>query len=341
MSKRVHSLRSPNSLCHRISISPPVTTSLLCKKNSTPVCLRTYAEDKKKEKDDKKDLKPKKDAKAPVAAPAAEAAPEDEKIIYKNPNPLKALRTKQKKVDLSILPLDTAQLDYNIRVALMMKRIPLVEIKPKWEQDLIDWEAERAAEKLKAWEEASDLRLEMELKFRAAKTSKKQQKKGANNASPIKRKKTEEEEDFKGLLDSEAETKVWPLITEEDEKGNVKSLYRKLTQNLFLLIRKSESSPWIFPTIDYHPEDLSCIRKTANRGLLETIGDDVEHHIIGNAPIDFRQTSSSGKDKPNDRVFYFLTLYKYGSPDIEEGKCQDYAWVTRDEMKENVKITHG
>jgi len=303
------SLSGPNTFSQTISILPSrPSTSLYRSSNvtSTFVQSRSYAEDKKKEKDDKKDMKPKKDAKAaatPAAAAAAETPAEEEKMVYKGVNPLKALRVKPKKVDLSILPLDTSKLDYNVRVAMITKRLPLVEIKPKWEQDKLDWDKTRLLEQHKRWEEASDLRLEMELKFRAAKTSKKQKKQMSTQVAAPKKKKMDEE---KGILDVEVEKKVYPLLTEHDESGNVRTLYRKLTQNLYLLIRKTADSPWEFPSTAWSVGDKSCIRKTANRAVIENVGDDVDHFILGNAPVDFLDTPSKGGEKPTDRVRFSI-----------------------------------
>ncbi|PRP86714.1 hypothetical protein PROFUN_02863 [Planoprotostelium fungivorum] len=319
LAQTVSPLRSTNNVCKRLTLSSRQNLSASYAPSNT--FSRGYADAKKpaeKKEEPKKEKREKKEE-------------EDTKEVFKGPNVLKALRVKTKFVDQSKLPLDTSGLDYNIRVAMLIKRIPLVSITPQWKLDYDDMklisQKTEAAALMKQWEQDGRDRLEMELKFRAQKTGKKNKKQMAN--TPVLKKRIVDDGTTSILSE-----KIWPLITSNDEKGILNTTYRQLTENLYMLIKKTEGSPWQFPEVGWVSQDLSNLKKTADRVSLETLGDDVNVHVLGNAPIQYRDVSTrSGGEKPKDRIFYYTAVYMYGKPDIVKDKCHEYIWVTRDEIK--------
>lgn len=76
-----------------------------------------------------------------------------------------------------------------------------------------------------------------------------------------------------------------PKITKDDEADNRKSLYRKLAEPLYLIVKKPKEMemPWQFPTA-YHQGD-QTIRQTAEKGLKASCGEDLMTYFLGNAPV--------------------------------------------------------
>jgi len=79
-------------------------------------------------------------------------------------------------------------------------------------------------------------------------------------------------------------------------------LYRKLTENLYLLVKDSDTEKWIFPTVNWEYDyDKNNLRKTADRALdIWQIKKYFEVWWKGNAPIGYFDTNK------DNRIFFFI-----------------------------------
>lgn len=138
-----------------------------------------------------------------------------------------------------------------------------------------------------------------------------------------------------------------PRITEDDKKGNVRSLDRCLDRSTYLILKVptntkvvKETGEWCFPMIQWNSDE--TIRETAERSLSTLCGSDLDCYFIGNAPIGHAVYEYPTPDKDNFRgtkIFFNHSVYLYGQVIIpkESSPILDYAWVTHDELKEYFK----
>lgn len=113
------------------------------------------------------------------------------------------------------------------------------------------------------------------------KTTKKKDNKQKTQAetSPIQISETSEALDEAQTQDNDYP--VGSLITEADKSGDRTTLYRALTQRLFLIVRSADTD-WHFPTRRWQQQE--TLRATAERAL-RLLGKRAELQVIGNAPI--------------------------------------------------------
>jgi len=133
-------------------------------------------------------------------------------------------------------------------------------------------------------------------------------------------------------------TKIQPFITEQDISDDRKSLYRKLTKRLYLIVKKPRTNhQWQFPQGLYDDEDESVLRETAQRELKKEFGKDLNVHWLGNAPMGHYSYHLPAAEKTKysadaTKVFFFKGVYLHGN--VKLNSLQDYLWVTRRELKE-------
>jgi len=120
----------------------------------------------------------------------------------------------------------------------------------------------------------------------------------------------------------------YSLITPDDKSNNRTSLYRKLTENLYLLVKDSDTEKWIFPTVNWEYDyDKNNLRKTADRALdIWQIKKYFEVWWKGNAPIGYFDPNKE------NRIFYYRSEYINGFIKQEHGI--EHLWVSREELKE-------
>jgi len=133
----------------------------------------------------------------------------------------------------------------------------------------------------------------------------------------------------------------WPVITPDDISDNRKSLYRKLRNHLYLIVKKPRKDfPWQFPQGGWEPKDTDHLRTTAERELIEELGPDLIHFFIGHAPLGCQEYSftEEAQKKYNGavgaKVFFYRVQYIRGEIKLNTNELEDYLWVTKAELKE-------
>ncbi|XP_057743592.1 uncharacterized protein LOC130961639 [Arachis stenosperma] len=130
-----------------------------------------------------------------------------------------------------------------------------------------------------------------------------------------------------------------PRITEADKTNDRKSLQRALDRRLYLLLfgntygAPSGKPVWHFPEKVYESEE--NMRKCAETALKSIIGDLSHTYFVGNAPMGHmvvQPTEDTSKSTPFKRFFFKSQVIAKNKFNI--GKCEDFVWVTKDELLE-------
>lgn len=129
-----------------------------------------------------------------------------------------------------------------------------------------------------------------------------------------------------------------PRITEADKTNDKKSLQRALDRRLYLLLYgKAHGSPsgkpvWHFPEKVYESEE--TLRKCAESALQSVLGDLSHTYFVGNAPMAHMvmQETDNVPDSCYKKFFFKSQVIATNKFDI--GKCDDFVWVTKDELLE-------
>ncbi|KAG6407221.1 hypothetical protein SASPL_130207 [Salvia splendens] len=116
------------------------------------------------------------------------------------------------------------------------------------------------------------------------------------------------------------------------------SLQRALDRRLYLLLYgssfDSNGTPvWHFPEKVYDSEP--TLRKCAESALESVVGDLSKTYFVGNAPMGHTVVQPAENDKvdaPSKRFFFKSQLIATSKINVE--KCEDYLWVTKDELLE-------
>ncbi|XP_042006185.1 39S ribosomal protein L46, mitochondrial-like [Salvia splendens] len=142
----------------------------------------------------------------------------------------------------------------------------------------------------------------------------------------------------RGQGDHHIEYTPAPRITEADKTNDKKSLQRALDRRLYLLLYgssfDSNGTPvWHFPEKVYDSEP--TLRKCAESALESVVGDLSKTYFVGNAPMGHTVVQPAENDKvdaPSKRFFFKSQLIATSKINVE--KCEDYLWVTKDELLE-------
>ncbi|RZC62148.1 hypothetical protein C5167_023928 [Papaver somniferum] len=145
--------------------------------------------------------------------------------------------------------------------------------------------------------------------------------------------------DARGKGDIQIEYVPAPRITEADKNNDRKSLQRALDRRLYLLLYgNSYESPagkpvWHFPEKVYEKEE--TLRKCAESALQSVIGDLSHTYFVGNAPFAHMiiPPKEDSNDVPSLKRFFFKSQV-IAANKFNVGKCEDYVWVTKDELLE-------
>jgi large subunit ribosomal protein L46 len=130
-----------------------------------------------------------------------------------------------------------------------------------------------------------------------------------------------------------------PRITEADKINDKKSLNRALDNRLYLLLySNNHESPgdkpvWHFPEKAYESED--TLRLCAESALKSVIGDLSHTYFVGNAPMGHInvQPTETENNLPSLKRFFFKSQV-IAATHFDIKKCQDFVWVTKDELLE-------
>ena len=133
----------------------------------------------------------------------------------------------------------------------------------------------------------------------------------------------------KGLEENLPDFEAAPRETEADRLGDRSTIYRKLQEFLFLVV-KDKSDKWGFAKLKH--EDGETMRQTAERSLKEFAGDSIECWVVGNAPQGHYEESDG-------TTFYYRGSYIEGDLKLENNYV-DHAWVTKEELGEYFDEKH-
>eukprot|EP01018_Ginkgo_biloba_P018652 Gb_35299 [translate_table: standard] len=131
-----------------------------------------------------------------------------------------------------------------------------------------------------------------------------------------------------------------PRITDADKINDKRSLQRALDRRLYLLLHgtpygaSKEKPIWHFPEKLYTNEE--TMRKCAESALKSVIGGLSDVYFVGNAPCGHLvvKSTQSGNDIPPYLKQFFFKSQVIGSGKYTISKCDDYVWVTKDELLE-------
>jgi len=143
----------------------------------------------------------------------------------------------------------------------------------------------------------------------------------------------------------ESPEKVYPLLTEADEKNDRRSLYRKLTNKLYLIVKKPrDNHSWQFPQGGNSFVDLDNLRNTAKRELQEEVGPSLNVWWVGQYPMAFFMynlppAEQAKYDAEATQIFFYKAIYLDGEINLNKNELVDYQWVTRRELREYLDPT--
>ncbi len=137
--------------------------------------------------------------------------------------------------------------------------------------------------------------------------------------------------------DGESPYKVTiPMETEADKQNDRKSMDRKITESLYLLV-KSKDGKWTFPEWEFDAQkDKNSLRLCAEKNLDKTIGPSFKSHVLSSSPcghIEMTYQAPKGAFI-GSRTFFLHSVYLKGQMKLDSALYSDYLWVTKDEMKE-------
>ncbi|XP_051136369.1 uncharacterized protein LOC127255009 [Andrographis paniculata] len=145
--------------------------------------------------------------------------------------------------------------------------------------------------------------------------------------------------DARGKGDYQIDFTPASRITEADKKNDRRSLQRALDRRLYLLLYgtaygSSGNPVWHFPEKVYESEQ--TLRKCAESALKSVIGDLSHTYFVGNAPMGHMivlPPETEQADSSSFKRFVFKSQV-IAADEFNVGKCQDYVWVTKDELLE-------
>ncbi|KAL2535283.1 decoy [Forsythia ovata] len=146
--------------------------------------------------------------------------------------------------------------------------------------------------------------------------------------------------DSRGKGDYQIEFDPAPRITEADKSNNKRSLQRALDRRLYLLLygpkfgSPSGKSAWHFPEKVYASEQ--TLRECAESALKSVIGDLSHTYFVGNAPMGHMVIHRAEADQViNSFKRFFFKSQVIATNKFNIGKCEDFVWVTKDELLEH------
>jgi large subunit ribosomal protein L46 len=128
-----------------------------------------------------------------------------------------------------------------------------------------------------------------------------------------------------------------PRVTEADKTNDKKSLQRALDKRLYLLIygnskgAPNEKPGWHFPEKVYESEE--TLRKCAESALKSLLGDLSHTYFVGNAPMGHMVIQPT-ESPPDSYKRFFFKSQLIAANKFNIRKCEDYVWVTKDELLE-------
>ena len=209
-------------------------------------------------------------------------------------------------------------LDFQIRVMTIIERLPVVTPdKPQWEKDFLDLKDYLDCYGKVYPEDSGFMSLE--------------------GGDPGEDYLTDEE-----LLASLPEgLKPAPRITEADETGDVRALYRKLSHKIFLTIQKKDGR-WTFPSAV--AEEDETLLEVATRAAQSAVGKDLELYCPSNCPMAVTMNVFSEEERRKTGFYGEKTfIYRVQRDDgdvsmktVNDEEIQDFGWLAKDEIVQRV-----
>ncbi|KAG8653502.1 39S ribosomal protein L46, mitochondrial isoform X2 [Manihot esculenta] len=121
------------------------------------------------------------------------------------------------------------------------------------------------------------------------------------------------------------------------DKADSRSLQRALDRRLYLLLYgkaygSSGEPVWHFPEKVYEAED--TLRKCAESALHSVLGDLSHTYFVGNAPMGHMIIQPTDKAPDAGYKQFFFKSQVIATNKFRIGKCEDFVWVTKDELLE-------
>ncbi|CAE7371278.1 MRPL46, partial [Symbiodinium microadriaticum] len=126
-------------------------------------------------------------------------------------------------------------------------------------------------------------------------------------------------------------------ITAADEANDTRSLERKLSNSLFLIVKRNrESHSWQFPQGKWL--DGETMRQTAERVNDRTVGE-IRRWFVSNSPIGhfcyaYPPAMQEQRKQYGAKVFFYRAQLIEGELKLETRLYKDYAWIARSEVGE-------
>ncbi|KAF9975151.1 54S ribosomal protein L17 mitochondrial [Actinomortierella ambigua] len=145
----------------------------------------------------------------------------------------------------------------------------------------------------------------------------------------------------------EAKVEFNDRVTEADRKNDVRSLERALARTLYLIVKKPrDQHAWQFPQGGVHVTE--NLQEAAGRELAEECGANMDLWFVGRVPIGHYNYSFSKafREKTENpavsgaKVFFMKAHIFAGQVQVDNKEIVDYAWVTKQEMKDYVSAEY-
>jgi len=132
---------------------------------------------------------------------------------------------------------------------------------------------------------------------------------------------------------------LMPRKHPSDDSGDIKSLDRAGTRNLYLLLQTVENGKevWRFPQGDLGKGQF--LHRAALTDLYAECGDKMDTWVVGKAPIGVYQppqTSASSQETPEHYVFFYKAHILAGQVHPIKEYIKNFAWLTKEEIKPRV-----
>ncbi|KAJ3030621.1 UNVERIFIED_CONTAM: 54S ribosomal protein L17 mitochondrial [Siphonaria sp. JEL0065] len=102
------------------------------------------------------------------------------------------------------------------------------------------------------------------------------------------------------------------------------SLDRHLPENLFLVVRNTDSNKWELPTTVANKDEL--LHEAVKRGIESTLGAKMELWAVGKIPVGHIAKSDQ------DKTFIMKQLILSGQVDLNPKLVSEFAWLTKEEL---------
>ncbi|KAF9168254.1 54S ribosomal protein L17 mitochondrial [Actinomortierella ambigua] len=145
----------------------------------------------------------------------------------------------------------------------------------------------------------------------------------------------------------EAKVEFNDRVTEADRKNDIRSLERALARTLYLIVKKPrDQHAWQFPQGGVHVTE--NLQEAAGRELAEECGANMDLWFVGRVPIGHYNYSFSKAFRENTenpavsgaKVFFMKAHIFAGQVQVDNKEIVDYAWVTKQEMKDYVSAEY-